>query len=156
MSRFTVLEKRQVCALFSLCGNAGAALVRDMAHESGGQAWAYRRVAVTVGEAIRYCEVKRIRVPPLLHELMNDDREYPAWLHDLVSEWRLVRRYMTGAKRPALEARTAHIKTAKAWEAHSELLPALERRGHLDGDLPPETIMEDRWQLMHEEEDDNG
>ena len=156
MSRFTVLDKSHICALFSVSPEAGAALVRDMARASGHPVWAFRRVAVSVGDAIRYCTAEQIHVPPLLHELLNDGREYPAWLGDLVHEWRLVKRYMTGGKRPALEARTAHIKTAKAWKAHSELLPALERQGHLDGDIPPETIMQDRWQLMHEDEDDDN
>ena len=152
MSRWTNLKSANLAALFSLTHYRGKMLSRAVDKAYGKKGWAFQKVVVTAHDAQRYCEERKLRVPPLLLELVADEREYPQWLYDLTAEWRVARVGIT-KRTLARQAAVPTDLTMDEWTARAERLPELERRGYLDDGLPEEAYIPDKWMLAGGDDD---
>lgn len=151
MSRWTNLKSANLAALFSLTHYRGKVLSRAVDKAYGKKGWAFQKVIVTAFDAQRYCEERQLRVPPLLLELIADEREYPQWLYDLTAEWRVARVGMN-ARAKARQAAVPKNLSKDEWLARAEQRPELERRGYLDDGLPEEAYIPDKWMIAGEDD----
>lgn len=146
MSRYTWLKPMHVQALMGVCYSAATRLMK----KCWGQVNSCEYMRVTCGELCDYIESVGDRIPPLLVALAADEREYPLWLEALVIEQRECAKF--GAKYQP-KARVA--RTYKEAREIMDAMPELEARGYLEEEgLPPEMMMQDRFEWFDREDQD--
>jgi len=149
-----MLRRAHVGALFSLPKHAAAKLSKAIDKKYAQKAWAWQQVQVSAHDCERYCKEEGIAVPPLLRQLIVDEREFPRWLYELALEWRDVQGRMVSPRAtPANETRVETVKSHDDWKRRAQELPDIEARGYLDEGLPPEQYINDKWRLAG---DDDG
>lgn len=149
-----MLRRAHVGALFSLPRHAAAKLAKRIDQKYAKKSWAWQHVQVSAHDCERYCKEEGITVPPLLRQLLLDEREFPRWLYELATEWRDVQGRMVSPRATeANKERVETVTTTDDWKRHATELPDIEARGYLDEGLPPEQRMTDKWNLAG---DDDG
>lgn len=158
MSRWTSLFGNDVAAVCGMARGSALRIVKrlDKSHWRFNQGYG-RGAHVTAGQLAAYYEEQKAPLPPLLIALINDEREYPAWLVELRNEFSAARKLKKLNFRKKKQARVTVARTHEEVVAVMTSLPDIEARGYIEDEgLPPEYYMDDRLGLARADEDDDG
>lgn len=148
MSRFTWLGTTDAAAICGWSPNTARRVMSALDNEH----WWHQRARVQACQLAAWFEQQGTKMPPLLLALVNDEREYPAWMSELRREF-LYARKAGLANVDMRKPRVAAATTPEEARAILDSLPDIEARGYLDEGLPPEYEMADRLKLAWGDED---